>query len=189
MLGRTRSRTGVRERGTPLDYKKTGPGGSPALSSVPWTRLLVFGLGPDLDGLEMAHGALEAILAPHAGLDLRHDPEPSRRDGLVALHADAVLAVVQPLDGGGQAVHALYEELARREADLTPLVGLDLVHLVGERPVLAAGAEQILECLDSTQLAQPAHRHFQILLQPIPNRVHGVLLISGRPPMQRVCRS
>src|SRR5262245_61904861 len=111
MLGRIRSRTGVRERGTPLDCKKTGPGRFPALRSVSWTRLVVFGLGPDLDGLEVTHGALEAILAPHAGLHLRHDAETSRRDGLVALDADAILSVVQPLDGGGQAVHTLHEEL------------------------------------------------------------------------------
>ena len=32
-------------------------------------------------------------------------------------------------------------------------------------------------------------QHFQVLLQPIPNRVHGVLLVSGGPPMQRVCRT
>ncbi len=108
-----------------------------------------------------------------------------RRAGAMAsLHSthDAVVTVVQPLDGRRETVHALDEELAGREADLTPLVGLDLVHLVGVRPVLSAGTEQVLERLHSTQLAQPAHRHFQILLQPIPNRVHGVLLVSGRPP-------
>src|SRR4030095_13882507 len=147
--GRIRSMRGVRERGTPLDYKKTGPGAVPALKWFGVGFGLVFlGVGrPDLDGLEVTPRALEAVLALHAGLHLGHDPQASRRDGLVALDADAILTVVQPFDGRSDPIHARHGQLAVRKADLTALVGLDLVDLVGVGPMLAAGAEQVLERL------------------------------------------
>src|SRR4029434_8384855 len=114
MPGRNRSMMGVRERGTPPRLQKNRAGGSPGPGLVRrfGSVVLVLG-GPDLDGLEMTSRALEAVLALHAGLHLRHDPHASRRDGLVALHADAILAIVQPLDGRGEPAHALHEHFAR----------------------------------------------------------------------------
>src|SRR5436190_10939926 len=138
--------TGVRDR-TPVAYtnKKRGrdrsrPRHTLATQSLRYV-LLVLAFGPDLDRLHVAARPLQPILAPYAGQNLRHHAQARGRDLLAALDAHAVLTLVQPLQCSRDAIHAVDQQLASREADLPALVGLDLVHLIGERPMLAARAE------------------------------------------------
>src|SRR2546425_1956795 len=175
MSGRRASRTGVRTR---LAYKrnrptkKAGPGSLPAPRFVPRlvVGLVVVDAGLDLDGLELelAAAPLQAVLATDARLNLRQRAQPSGGDLLAALHARAVLTVVQAVERGGDAVDPLHQQFARGEPDLAPLVGLDLVHFIGVRPVLA-WAQQLFESRRPTHPAQPPHHFLQVRLQPLPD--------------------
>jgi len=80
--------------------------------------------------------------------------EPRRGDPLGTLHAHAVLTVVQPVEGGRQTIHALHQPLARGEADLPVLVGLDLVDLVSEGGVVADRTGQFLNRYGPAELAK-----------------------------------
>src|SRR5882724_13137667 len=152
--------TGVR---TGLAYRRTGPTKKRGRDRsrprgrfrVWFVRLVVVDAGLDLDGLELelAAASLQAVLATDAGLNFRQRAQPSGGDLLAALHARAVLTVVQAVERGGDAVDPLHQQLARGEPDLAPLVGLDLVHFIGVRPVLA-WAQQLFESRRPTHLAQ-----------------------------------
>src|SRR4051812_45695380 len=74
--------------------------------------LFVVGAGLDLDGLELELAAtpLQAVLATHAGLNFRERTQPSGSDLLVTLHARSVLAVIQAVEGGGDAVDPLHQQ-------------------------------------------------------------------------------
>src|SRR5437870_13082800 len=122
MSGRRASRTGVRTR---LAYKrnrptkKAGPGSLPAPRFAPRlvVGLVVVDAGLDLDGLELelAAAPLQAVLATDARLNLRQRAQPSGGDLLAALHARAVLTVVQAVERGGDAVDPLHQQFARSE--------------------------------------------------------------------------
>jgi hypothetical protein len=59
--------------------------------------------------------ALEPVLAPHAALHLRDGLQSHRRNPGVALHADAILTFVHPVERRQQTVHALQQDLASCE--------------------------------------------------------------------------
>jgi hypothetical protein len=87
---------------------------------------------------------LDAVLAANACLHLGHGAQPRRGNPLGTLQAHAVVTAVEPVEGGGQTIHALHQPLARGEADLPVLVGLDPVNLVGEEGVAADRSGQLL---------------------------------------------
>jgi hypothetical protein len=101
---------------------------------------------------------LEAVLAAHAGGDLRHGPEPSGRDTLLALLADSVLAAAQPLEGLGQLVRALDQHAPRGEAHLAVLVDLDQVDLIGEGRVVTERPRELLQDHRAAHLTDAVHR-------------------------------
>src|SRR3990172_7564041 len=152
--GRTASRTGVR---TPLAYTKTRGRRCPAprVAALVGAASVVVAECVDPDRLELAPEPLDPVLAAHAGLDLGHRAQARRGDGLLALHADAVLAVVEALE--------------RREPDLAVPAGLDPVHLVGERRVVADRPGQLLNRHGAAHLAEPADCRVQVVLEPLPD--------------------
>src|SRR5882724_2545195 len=191
MAGRNRSRTGVRGATPPrLQRDENGAGNRsrPREQYVPW--LLVFGADLDLDRLQVPTQPLQAILAAHAGRHFRQRLQARRGDVLTALHAETVLPGVQPFQGRRDTVDTLHQQLARGEADLPALVGLDLVYLVCIGPVLATSPEQILKRRGPTHLAKSPNDHPQVLLQPLADAVHDLpSSYSARPGVQRVCRT
>ena len=72
------------------------------------------------------------------------------RDSLAALHADAVLTAVQPVERSRQAVDPLHQELACREADFPTNAALAHVEVV------TLGGRDDLLLLDGIGLTKPA---------------------------------
>jgi len=128
--------------------------------------------GPRARGAE----ALEPVLAPNAVLHLGHGAQSRRRDRLAALHAATVLPLVQPVERHRQAVHSFQEQLARGEADLPALAGLDPVELVNEGAVLSDRPGQSVNRHRPAQLAKSGCSRFQVLIEPLPD------VIDGGPP-------
>src|SRR5258705_8160894 len=153
----------------------SGPAGKSLLVGLVVVGRLEIFLFP----LELAPHALDPVLAPNAGLDLRKGPEARGRNRLLALHTGAVLTILETVQRRGQPVDPVHQQLARREAALTALVGLNLVDLVGEWRVVADGARQLLDSDRPAHPAEPADCRSEILFQPLANRFHcrGLLVL------------
>jgi hypothetical protein len=116
--------------------------------------------------------ALEPVLAPHAGLHLRHGVQSCQRNRLVALYAGAILTFVHPVERRRQAAHALQHQFARGEADLPALAGLHPVYLVGKGPRVQNRPGPLLNRRRATQLAKSRDSHLQILIEPCSDVIH-----------------
>src|SRR5438067_10580136 len=124
-----RSRTGVRTVSS-LPNKR---GGQKNGAEIPRPRLRLAcrlvvvdaGLALHLLELLMAPTPLQEVLATHAGLDFRQGAQAGSGDFLTALDTDAVLAIVQAIEGSRDAVDPLHQQFAGGKTDLAPLIGLD----------------------------------------------------------------
>src|SRR3990172_3273111 len=116
---------------------------------------------------------LDAVLAADARLHLGHGVQPRRGNPLGTLHAHAVLTVVQPVESVRQTLHALHQPLARGEADLPALVGLDLVNFVGEAGVVPGRAGQLLNRYGPAELAKSKQSRRQVVIEPGSDVIHG----------------
>src|SRR5512145_3168488 len=127
--------------------------------------------------------ALDLLLTRHAGSDLRDRLEAGLADGLAALHAGAIGAVVDTLERGGQALDALDQSLAAHQPHLALLAGLDVVRLV---PDAVGGRGRLLQRDGAAHLAQPARRRLPFPLETPAQLLHGtnaarVMVVVSRP--------
>src|SRR5918996_1365625 len=143
--------TGARSRAAPRPRRGVandwgvGPCRGPRSARVPEPRHGFAGAWRTIGGLGAMSGppsksdlaaALDLLLARHARVRLGDRPEASRGDRLTALHAGAVGAVVDPLEGGRQPLDVRDEPLTAHQPHLALFAGLDVVGLVTSSRVI-----------------------------------------------------
>src|SRR5439155_8730028 len=85
----------------------------------------------------------------------------------------------QTIQGRDETVVPLDQQLTRGVSDLAPLVGLDLVHLVGERGVVARSSLRLRKDVDPLQEPTAVRHCSQFSLQDLSDGIQGRLLCSG----------
>src|SRR5215470_4373040 len=144
---------------------------------------LSFGLdvvGAGLRDRKWAPGlpGLESSLASHAGSRLGNHSEPGPADRSAALGADAVRAVAQAVEGTGQSLRPLGEQLLRREVLLAGLGGLDPIHRIPGGLVGPGDGFLLLRVCCRAQLPQAVRSHSELALQ----RLLDLVRVHDRSP-------